>query len=65
MNINNTNTKSKSYLSDTIIVETNTIACDGGIDFGHPLVYLNLDKKGEIVCPYCSKKYIFKKNKAI
>ncbi|MBR9781623.1 MAG: zinc-finger domain-containing protein [Rhodospirillales bacterium] len=41
------------------------VACDGGKGhLGHPTVYLNLEEKGEVVCPYCSKKYIFDKSQA-
>ncbi len=59
----NKNLKEKNYLeNDIIVVSSKTIGCDGGIDYGHPLVYLNLDK-GETICPYCSIKYIFKKKK--
>ena len=42
-------------------VKDNIIGCDGGEDYGHPLVYLNLSKGGRHVCPYCSKIYILKK----
>ena len=63
MNKKNTNHEIAFYHEEIIKVNKNTISCDGGADFGHPIVYLNLDKKGEIVCPYCSKRYIFKKFK--
>jgi uncharacterized Zn-finger protein len=26
----------------------------------HPRVYLDVTKSGEVVCPYCSAKYVFK-----
>tara|TARA_B110000438_G_C15594158_1_gene555176 strand:+ start:42 stop:203 length:162 start_codon:yes stop_codon:yes gene_type:complete len=36
-----------------------TICCDGGQDgLGHPAVYYNFDNSNEVVCGYCSKKYI-------
>ena len=44
---------------ETIYVEDNVVACDGG-GLGHPRVYLNLAEKGEIECPYCSRLYIRK-----
>ena len=43
------------------IVREYTVSCDGGEDYGHPLVYLNLIKEGRKVCPYCSKTFIFRK----
>lgn len=45
---------------ETILVETHTVACDGGGDaLGHPTVYLTLDgKTHEVTCPYCSRHYI-------
>lgn len=50
---------------DFEIIETSKkeIACDGGKGaLGHPRVYLTFPpNSGEIVCPYCSRKYIFKK----
>jgi len=44
---------------ETIIVETRTVACDGGGGpLGHPAVYLKIGDEGEIVCPYCSRHYV-------
>ena len=61
MDLNKTTEKTKTFFSDIIKVKEYTVGCDGGTDFGHPLVYLNLGKKGFAICPYCSKKYVFKK----
>ena len=58
------NLKIKTKKSDTtekFRVKDKIIGCDGGEDYGHPLVYLNLTKDGKQVCPYCSKIYILKK----
>ncbi len=30
----------------------------GGGPLGHPKVYLKTGDEGEIVCPYCSRRYI-------
>ena len=50
-------------ITEEIKVGTLNVACDGGKGhLGHPTVYLNLEDKGEVVCPYCSKKYIFDKS---
>ena len=44
---------------ETIYVETDTVACNGGGGaLGHPKVYLNLGPEGRIECPYCSRLYI-------
>jgi uncharacterized Zn-finger protein len=44
---------------ETIQVETETVACDGGDGAaGHPKVYLNLAAAGSIECPYCSRLYV-------
>lgn len=43
------------------IVETTTpeVVCDGNVKAdGHPRIYLNMGEKTEIVCPYCSRKFI-------
>ena len=44
-------------LKEPIRVETTTIDCDGG-PLGHPKVYLKLGPEGEVVCPYCSRRYV-------
>jgi len=41
-------------------VTAKQLSCDGGTDNGHPLVYLHIDDDGEVVCPYCSKKFVYK-----
>lgn len=49
-------------MNDAVIyVEYPVISCDGGDESdGHPHIYLDLEKKGEIVCPYCSRHFILK-----
>jgi uncharacterized Zn-finger protein len=43
---------------ETILVTTDRVACDGNSDaLGHPRVWLTLGTDGEIVCPYCSRRY--------
>ena len=53
--------KNKTDLKQIFRVKENVVGCDGGEDYGHPLVYLNLTKGSKQVCPYCSKIYILKK----
>jgi len=44
---------------EPIYVETSTIGCDGGGGpLGHPKVYLKIGAEGEVVCPYCSRRFI-------
>jgi uncharacterized Zn-finger protein len=44
--------------AETITVDTPTVACDGGTELGHPVVYLNLGAKGETECPYCGRRFV-------
>ncbi|MBI1275193.1 zinc-finger domain-containing protein [bacterium] len=40
-------------------VDSPSVACDGGKGpLGHPMVYLDVAKHGEVTCPYCSRHYI-------
>jgi len=46
---------------ETIEVEEDTVACDGGGGaLGHPRVYLML-KDGRVECGYCDRLFILKK----
>jgi uncharacterized Zn-finger protein len=39
--------------------KSSVIKCDGGAGpLGHPLIYLNLENEGKIICPYCSKCFV-------
>jgi uncharacterized Zn-finger protein len=44
--------------AETVTVDTSTVACDGGTELGHPVVYLNLGAKGETECPYCGRRFV-------
>jgi uncharacterized Zn-finger protein len=47
--------------TEIIEVENSVVACDGGNGaMGHPRVYLNISKEGQIDCPYCSRRYVLK-----
>jgi uncharacterized Zn-finger protein len=49
--------------NDTYPVDSLVVSCDGnGNGSGHPVVFLNLGEKGEIECPYCSRKFIYVEN---
>lgn len=44
---------------ETVYVDTKRVCCSGPEGaLGHPAVYLDLTKQGEITCPYCSKHFI-------
>jgi uncharacterized Zn-finger protein len=43
-----------------IEVETETVKCDGGGDLGHPRVWLNMEGRGHIDCPYCDRQFVLK-----
>jgi uncharacterized Zn-finger protein len=40
-------------------VDTEVLSCDGGGgSLGHPRVYLNMEGKGRIDCPYCGRRFV-------
>lgn len=50
-----------------VLAATATVSCDGdglshaaspGNPRGHPRVYLKIGDAGEVVCPYCSRRFI-------
>ena len=46
---------------ETSYVEQETVACDGGDGaLGHPRVFLNMEGKGQVVCPYCGHAFVLK-----
>lgn len=49
---------------DIKYVRKRKVACDGGNGaLGHPKVFLEI-KKDKIVCPYCSKTFVYESDKA-
>ncbi len=51
---------------EVISVNSYETACDGGGGpLGHPRVFLHIDHNtGRIMCPYCSRLFIYKAPKA-
>ena len=46
---------------ETIEVETEIVSCDGGGGaLGHPLVFLNMEGRGQVDCPYCDRRFVLK-----
>ena len=49
---------------ETVTVKTRRVACDGageipgGVALGHPRVWLEIDERGYVDCPYCDKRFI-------
>lgn len=47
--------------TEIIEVDSEIVACDGGGEpLGHPRVFLSMEGKGEIECPYCSRRFVLK-----
>ncbi len=58
-----------SETQETVTVHTHRVSCDGAGDIrstggykpaalGHPLVYLEIDERGFVDCPYCDKRFV-------
>jgi uncharacterized Zn-finger protein len=58
-----------STTQETVTVHTHRVACDGAGDIrkqagfaaaalGHPRVYLEIDERGFVDCPYCDKRFV-------
>jgi NADH dehydrogenase (ubiquinone) Fe-S protein 6 len=46
---------------ETMEVETEIVACDGdGGALGHPRVFLNMEGRGQVDCPYCDRRFVLK-----
>jgi len=54
---------------ETVTVHTHRVSCDGAGEIrstgafkasalGHPLVYLEIDERGFVDCPYCDKHFV-------
>ncbi len=43
---------------ETLHVDTDEVACDGGGALGHPRVFLRLGEDGTVECPYCTRHYV-------
>ena len=51
---------------EVIEVERKRVACDGGGGaLGHPKIYLEMGAANEIVCPYCSRRFVFKEGTVV
>ncbi len=48
--------------ADTVLAGHPIVACDGGGGAGHPRVFLDMEERGEVVCPYCSRRFVLKES---
>ena len=46
-------------LADTFFTDQEIVACQGS-DLGHPRVFLEMEENKKVICPYCSRQFIFK-----
>lgn len=54
----------ESKAQEVVTVNQRNVKCNGnGGTLGHPLIYLEIDKDDFVVCPYCSKKFIYQAKK--
>lgn len=50
---------------EVIQVTEKRVACDGGKGpLGHPRVFLTVGHDGHVTCPYCSREFVYAKDKA-
>ncbi|MEO0035183.1 MAG: hypothetical protein RLZZ501_1206 [Pseudomonadota bacterium] len=47
--------------TEPVRAATTPVACDGDVahGLGHPRVFLDLPAGGEVVCPYCSRLFLW------
>jgi uncharacterized Zn-finger protein len=45
---------------EIVEADDEVVACDGGGDLGHPRVWLNMEGKGHIDCPYCDRRFVLR-----
>ncbi len=44
---------------ETVEATTTEVSCDGGGGaLGHPCVYLKIDARGWVECPYCDRRFV-------
>lgn len=46
---------------EVVEADSETVKCDGsGGALGHPRVWLNMEGRGQIDCPYCDRRFVLK-----
>ena len=46
---------------ETVETDREVVSCDGDGALGHPRVWLNMEGKGQIDCPYCDRRFILRR----
>lgn len=49
---------------EIVEAEREVVSCDGGGALGHPRVWLSLEGKGAVDCPYCDRRFVLKTDAA-
>lgn len=51
-----------SSTRETVTVTGHRVKCDGASEIapalGHPRVWLEIDERGHVDCPYCDKRFV-------
>ena len=45
---------------EIVKADDEVVSCDGGGALGHPRVWLNMEGKGQIDCPYCDRRFVLR-----
>ncbi len=55
-------TNAASPAPETVTVHAPRVQCDGASEIaanlGHPRVWLEIDERGHVDCPYCDKRFV-------
>ncbi|MGI9492289.1 MAG: zinc-finger domain-containing protein [Geminicoccaceae bacterium] len=44
---------------EEVKVDSRTVSCDGGAgQLGHPRVFLAIDERNQVACPYCGQIFV-------
>ncbi len=44
---------------EEIQINTKEVSCNGDINSAHPKVYLKVAENNKVICPYCSKVFLY------
>ena len=53
-----------SNAPETVVTDSTRVKCDGAEDIragaalGHPRVWLEIDERGFVDCPYCDRRFV-------
>ena len=46
---------------EIVEADSEVVSCDGGGVLGHPRVWLNMEGRGEVDCPYCDRRFVLRR----